>query len=99
MTSGYELAVRCGAGALAARALEELRAAGAPPRRAALSGTDSLTPAERRVADAAARGASNREVAQTLFISEKTVEAHLGHAYSKLEISSRRELAGALAAP
>jgi DNA-binding CsgD family transcriptional regulator len=38
-----------------------------------------------------------REVAQTLFLSEKTVEAHLGHIYSKLEIGSRRELAAALA--
>jgi DNA-binding CsgD family transcriptional regulator len=77
--------------------MEELRATGARPRRAAFSGLDSLTAAERRVADAAAQGASNREVAQTLFLSEKTVEAHLGHIYSKLEIGSRRELAAALA--
>jgi DNA-binding CsgD family transcriptional regulator len=39
---------------------------------------------------------SNREVAQALFLSEKTVEAHLGHVYTKLEINSRRDLATAL---
>jgi DNA-binding NarL/FixJ family response regulator len=89
---GYELARRCGARALAGRALQELLAAGARPRRTALSGVDSLTPSELRVAQLAADGMTNREIAQALFVTEKTVEAHLGHAYPKLDITSRTEL-------
>jgi DNA-binding CsgD family transcriptional regulator len=67
------------------------------PRREALSGVDSLTPSERRVADLAAAGRTNRDVAQALFVTPKTVEVHLSNAYRKLGIRSRRELAGALA--
>ncbi len=70
--------------------------AGARPRRELLTGPESLTPSERRVAEAAAAGATNREVATQLFLSPKTVEMHLGRVYRKLEISSRGELAGAL---
>ena len=44
----------------------------------------------------AAAGKTNREIAEALFITTKTVETHLRHAYAKLDISSRRELAGAL---
>jgi DNA-binding NarL/FixJ family response regulator len=46
----------------------------------------------------AAAGQSNREIAQALFVTLKTVEVHLSNAYRKLEIRSRHELAGALAA-
>jgi DNA-binding CsgD family transcriptional regulator len=67
------------------------------PRREALSGVESLTPSERRVADLAAAGRTNRDVAQELFVTPKTVEVHLSNAYRKLGIRSRRELAGALA--
>ena len=69
---------------------------GARPRRLAQSGRDSLTPAELRVAGLAARGLANREIAQTLFVTVKTVETELGHAYAKLGIRSRRDLAAAL---
>lgn len=93
---GQELAAQCGATALAERARDELRAAGARPRRTAVSGADSLTPSERRVAQMAAEGMINREIAQGLFVTEKTVETHLGHAYAKLKVSSRTELQGAL---
>jgi DNA-binding CsgD family transcriptional regulator len=91
------LAQRCGAERLEDRVLEELRVAGAKPRRRALSGSDSLTPGERRVARAAAGGASNREIAQELFVSLRTVEMHLTNTYRKLGISSRAELAEAIA--
>jgi DNA-binding CsgD family transcriptional regulator len=97
--TGLELAVRSGATRLAERAAVELRASGARPRRTARSGDEALTPAERRVAELAAQGLSNRDAAQALFVSTKTVETHLGHAYAKLGIRSRRDLAGALGAP
>ena len=62
----------------------------------ALSGPDALTPAELRTARMAAGGLSNREIAQSLFVSSKTVESHLSQVYAKLSISTRRELADAL---
>ena len=61
------------------------------------SGADSLTPSERRVAELAASGQTNREIAQTLFVTEKTVEAHLGRAFRKLDVNSRRQLPDVLA--
>jgi DNA-binding CsgD family transcriptional regulator/tetratricopeptide (TPR) repeat protein len=94
-----ELATICGAVPLAARAETELLATGARPRRIALSGVDSLTPSERRVAQMAAEGHTNREVAQTLFVSPKTVEVHLSSVYRKLGIRSRSQLPAALAEP
>jgi DNA-binding CsgD family transcriptional regulator len=91
-----ELAAVCGAGRIGAEARAELAAAGARPRRTALSGVEALTPSEERVARLAAEGMTNREVAQQLFVTPKTVEVHLSNAYRKLEIRSRRQLAGAL---
>jgi DNA-binding CsgD family transcriptional regulator len=70
--------------------------AGGKPKRAALQGAAALTPSERRMAEHAARGLSNREIAETLWVSRKTVEVHLGHAYGKLGIRSRSELSSAL---
>jgi DNA-binding CsgD family transcriptional regulator len=87
-----------GLAAIAGRAREELRVSGARVRRPALSGLDSLTPSERRIADLAARGMSNPEIAQALFVTVKTVEMHLGHAYRKLGVHSRRDLAGIVGA-
>jgi len=94
-----ELAAVCGAGRVGAAARGELAASGARPRRTALSGVAALTPSEDRVARLAADGMTNREVAQQLFVTPKTVEVHLSNAYRKLEIRSRRQLAGALGAP
>ena len=91
-----ELAHRCGAHALAQRAEDELRAAGGRPRRVALNGRDALTPSELRVAEIAARGRSNREIAEDLFVTVRTIEFHLSRAYEKLGIRSREELGGAL---
>jgi DNA-binding CsgD family transcriptional regulator len=79
--------------ATAERAREELRVTGAKIHRPESSGLAALTPSERRIVDLAASGASNPEIAQTLFVTVKTVEMHLGNAYRKLGISSRRELA------
>jgi DNA-binding CsgD family transcriptional regulator len=97
LRDGMELAHRCGATPLADRAEEDLRAAGGRPRRRAGVGADALTASERRVAELAAVGASNKEIAQSLFVTLRTVEMHLSNAYSKLEIRSRHELANALA--
>ena len=58
---------------------------------------DALTASERRVAAFAADGQSNRDIAQALFVTPKTVEVHLSNAYRKLGIRSRRELGAALA--
>jgi DNA-binding NarL/FixJ family response regulator len=95
---GLELAHRAGASQLEDRAQQELAATGARPRRVVLTGLDALTPSERRGAELAAGGMSNKEIAQTLFVTTKTVEVHLSNAYRKLELSSRTELAGALRA-
>jgi DNA-binding CsgD family transcriptional regulator len=94
-----EAAAICGAAPLAARAETELLAAGARLRHVALSGVDSLTPSERRVAQMAAEGPTNREIAQALFVTSKTVEVHLSSVYRKLGISSRSQLSAALAGP
>ncbi|MBE2318620.1 AAA family ATPase [Solirubrobacter sp. CPCC 204708] len=96
LREGLELARRCGADALVRRAHDELVVAGGRPRRLMFSGPEALTPSERRVAELAASGHSNREIAQLLFVTTKTVDNHLARAYSKLGISSRGELAGAL---
>jgi ATP/maltotriose-dependent transcriptional regulator MalT len=92
-----DLAVQCDATALAERARTELQIAGARPRRPQLSGPDALTTNERRVAALAAAGRSNREIAQALYVSPKTVEKHLTAAYRKLGVGAREELPPALA--
>jgi DNA-binding CsgD family transcriptional regulator len=56
------------------------------------SGIDALTAAERRVVDMAARGLTNRQIAQALFVTSRTVEVHLTHAYQKLDVTSREQL-------
>ena len=61
------------------------------------SGPEALTPSERRVAELAAEGQSNREIAQLLYVTTKTVDNHLGRVYGKLGISSRGQLAGGAA--
>jgi DNA-binding NarL/FixJ family response regulator len=85
-----------GATALAERARIELAALGARPRKEILNGLESLTPSEKRIADLAAQGLSNRQIAQELFVTLKAVEWHLHHVYQKLDIDSRRELPKAL---
>jgi DNA-binding CsgD family transcriptional regulator len=97
LREGVDLALATGALGLARRANEEIAASGARPRRVLRTGLDALTASERRVAQLAAEGMSNKEIAQTLFVTVKTVEVHLSHTYRKLEISSRAQLGEALA--
>jgi DNA-binding CsgD family transcriptional regulator len=96
LSRGLHLAVTCGATALAEQAREELRATGARPRRDMLSGVAALTPAELRTARMAAEGLTNKQIAQALFVTLKTVEGHLRQAYQKLDIDSRDRLSRAL---
>ena len=85
-----ELAESAGGLWLARRAGEELVAAGG--RRRARRGADELTPQEQRIAELAATGASNKDIAAHLAVSVRTVRTHLEHVYAKLGIHSRREL-------
>ena len=96
LRAGIELADRCGARSLVQMADGELRLCGARPKRIATHGRDSLTPGEHRVSDLAAQGMSNKQIAQALFVTLRTVEMHLSNAYRKLEISSREQLPVAL---
>ena len=93
---GLELGVRAGAQPLVEQAQAELSATGARPRRLLLSGVESLTASERRVARFAAEGLTNKDIAQALFVTTKTVEVHLSNVYRKLGIGSRAELPEAL---
>jgi len=93
-----DLAHRCGATPLAQRAREEALAAGARPRRPWATGVHALTSSELRVAQLAAQDMGNRDIAQALFITAKTVSDHLSSAYRKLNISSRDQLAAVMAA-
>jgi ATP/maltotriose-dependent transcriptional regulator MalT len=96
LNGALALARSCGATPLAERAYELLEASGARPRKLIRGGLESLTPSELRVARMAADGLANKEIAQTLFVTVRTVETHLRHTYQKLDISSRDELAGSL---
>jgi DNA-binding CsgD family transcriptional regulator len=87
-----------GALAIARRVHEELEATGEKLRPLLAGGVESLTPSELRVASMAAEGMSNRAIAQDLFLTVKTIEAHLSSAYRKLDIGSRSELPEALGA-
>jgi DNA-binding CsgD family transcriptional regulator len=97
LEEAMDLAHDCGAAPLAERARDELRASGARPRRYAASGPEALTGAERRVADLAAQGLTNREIATRLVVSVRTVETHLAHSFAKLDVHRRGELSDALA--
>jgi DNA-binding CsgD family transcriptional regulator len=94
-----DLAHHCGARRIANQARAELIAAGAKPRRDAITGRDALTAGELRVARLAARGLTNREIAQALFITTKTAKGHLSRVYHKLGITRRGQLPDALIAP
>src|SRR4051812_21477038 len=97
LAEALDLALACQADAVALRAHEELIAAGARPRRDPIESRSKLTASESRVARMAAEGMTNREVAQALFVTEKTIENHLRSVFRKLEIGSRTQIARALA--
>jgi DNA-binding CsgD family transcriptional regulator len=92
LSEGLDLANQCGAIVETDRALDELRATGARPRRPALRGVDALSPQERRITTLAGDGLSNREIAEALFLTRRTVEMHLTSAYRKLDVTGREQL-------
>jgi DNA-binding NarL/FixJ family response regulator len=96
LAEALDLAARCGARPLAARAREELKATGARPRREWRTGVEALTPSELRVVRLAAGGHSNREIAHELYVTLKTIEGHLSRAYTKLGIEGRGQLSRVL---
>jgi DNA-binding CsgD family transcriptional regulator len=96
LAQAADLANRAGATALLARAREEQRLAGARPRRIAQTGRAALTPGELRVAELAAQSTTNKQIAQALFVTQRTVEMHLSNSYRKLGIETREQLAAAL---
>ncbi|MFD4636173.1 ATP-binding protein [Lentzea sp. NPDC058436] len=88
-----EIALECGADALAERLRAGLAVGGGRPPRIKVTGVAALTPSELRVAELAADALTNRQIAENLFVTEKTVETHLGRAYRKLGVRSRTQLA------
>lgn len=97
LTEGADLAQQCGAAALVDHAREELRLAGSRPSRTLERGRDALTPAELRVVELAARGDTDKQIAQALFVTLRTVEKHLASSYRKLDVETSEELASSLA--
>jgi DNA-binding NarL/FixJ family response regulator len=91
-----DLATSCSANLLAEQARSELYATGARPRSTALGGVEALTDRELKVATLASEGESNRDIAQTLYVTPKTVEVHLTNVYRKLGVGGRRDLPAAL---
>jgi DNA-binding CsgD family transcriptional regulator len=87
-----ELAAECRATAMAERLTAGLAKGGGRPPRLRVTGVHALTPSERRVARLVTDALTNREIAEQLFVSEKTVEAHLSRVFRKLGIRSRTEL-------
>jgi DNA-binding CsgD family transcriptional regulator len=99
LRQAVDTAHHLGAVALARQAETDLRATGAKPRRVRLTGLEALTARERRIAELAADGLTNREIAQTLFVTDRTVEGHLTNVFTKLGVRSRTSLPAALATP
>ncbi|WP_250009036.1 AAA family ATPase [Actinoplanes sp. M2I2] len=92
LRTAHELLSDMGAEAFAARAARELRAVGEHPRERSARPADTLTTHELHVARLVATGATSREVGAELFLSPRTVEAHLRKIFRKLGITSRRQL-------
>jgi DNA-binding CsgD family transcriptional regulator len=92
LRTAHQLLTGMGADAFAERAAKELRATGEHPRKRTAQPTDALTTHELQIARLVATGATTREVAEQLFLSPRTIDAHLRNIFRKLSITSRRQL-------
>ena len=92
LRTANEMLSDMGAEAFAARASRELRATGEHPRTRSGQPTDVLTAQELHIARLVATGATSREIGSQLFLSPRTIEAHLRNIFRKLGITSRRQL-------
>lgn len=99
LRTSADLAQSCGALALAKAARRRLVAAGGRMREITASPVDLLTGTERKVATLAAAGGGNREIAESLFVTVRTVETHLTSVYRKLGLAQRADLASVLRTP
>jgi DNA-binding CsgD family transcriptional regulator len=93
LAQAADLAAQCNAAGMADRVASTATHAGPRRERRLSRGLHAFTPSERRIARMVADGLTNREIADQLFLSQKTVEAHLSRAYRKLGVSSRTQLA------
>ncbi len=96
LRAAHDMFERFGAEAFAERARRELLATGETVRKRTVETRDVLTPQEAQVAQLAADGRTNPEIGAQLFISPRTAEYHLHKVFTKLDISSRRQLRAAL---
>jgi len=96
LSRAHEMFATMGIEAFAERAASQLRATGGSVRRKAVPTSAPLTPHESQVARLARDGLSNVEIGARLFLSPRTVEWHLAHVFTKLGITSRRDLGRAL---
>ena len=96
LRTAYDMCAAIGMEAFAERARRELLATGETVRRRTPGTHDQLTPQEAQIARLARAGLSNQEIGTQLFLSTRTVEWHLSKVFTKLEISSRRQLQRAL---
>jgi DNA-binding NarL/FixJ family response regulator len=99
LRSAYDSFAAMGAGAFAQRARGELVATGGRAPLPTGRTTHGLTPQESQVAALAASGATNAEIATRMFVTVSTVEYHMNKVLRKLDVTSRRQLTGALAGP
>ena len=99
LRTAYQMLATMGAAAFAERARRELLDAGETARKRAAQTRTELTAQEASIARLARHGQTNTEIGAQLFLSARTVEWHLGNVFTKLGISSRRELRRALAHP
>jgi DNA-binding CsgD family transcriptional regulator len=92
LKAGLDLAYRSGATGLVVQIREELAAAGGRPRRPLVTGVESLTPTELRIARLASNNMSNRDIAEQIFVSRSTVAWHLRNVYRKLNVEGREAI-------
>jgi DNA-binding CsgD family transcriptional regulator len=99
LTAALETFERLGARPWATRASNELRATGQTRSRPSVAASEALTPQEHEIAMLAAAGLTNKQIAEQLYLSHRTIGAHLHRVFRKLGVTTRAALRDALATP